>query len=85
MNFAVSCFNAENDNLHFIARVASVSPKHYFCKKLYTACKDFPLPLASSLVNVLCEVIFSRYGLFEIGLYHSDTEFLLHEICCKNL
>ena len=85
INFVVSCFNTENDNLLFIARITSVSPKHCFYKNLYTAYKDFQLPLTSPLVNVLCEFIFSGYGLFEKGLCHSDIEFLLHEICCKNL
>ena len=44
INFAVSCFYGENDNLHFFARVASISPKHCFNKNLYTACKNFQLP-----------------------------------------
>ena len=68
----------------FISRVASVSTKHCLSKNFYITCKDFLLPLDSPLVNVLCEVLFSRKGLFEIGLCHSDIKFLLHEICCKN-
>ena len=72
-------------NLCFIAHVASVSPKHCFYKNLYTACKDFQLLSVSSLVNVLCEIICSRYGLFEIGLCNREIEFLHQEINCKNL
>ena len=52
INFALSCFNIENDNLRVIPHVASLFPKHYFCKNLYIACKDFQLPLASPFVNV---------------------------------
>ena len=41
INFAVSTFNTENDNLRSIVRVASVFAKHCFCKNMYSACRDF--------------------------------------------
>ena len=54
--------------------------QHCFCKNLYNACRDYQLLIASTLVCALCEVIFSCHGLFHIGLYLSDIEFLLYEI-----
>ena len=85
INFSVGCFNSENDNLRFFARVASVPSEHCFCKNLNTACEDFQLLLASPLINVLCEVIYSLCGLFKIDQCHSNIEYLLHEICFTNL
>ena len=61
INFADSCFNTENYKLRFIARVASDSPKHCFSKNLYRLLHvKTQLLLANPLINILCEVIFSR-------------------------
>lgn len=85
INFAVGCFNSENDNQHFTANVAQGSLKHCISASCILYVKTLTgQKLIYSLMYYM-KLFFYTMVLYDTHLSPDDIKFVLHEIRLKRL